>query len=56
MPDNVKSGMTIVPVSNVGEVLKVALVRQPEAIDWVETEVTSPATGFRATTTPVVTH
>ncbi|HWD29863.1 MAG TPA: endopeptidase La [Rhizomicrobium sp.] len=36
VPDNVKSGMQIVPVSTVGEVLKVALVRQPEAIDWVE--------------------
>jgi ATP-dependent Lon protease len=38
VPDNVKSGMTIVPVSNVGEVLKVALTREPEAIDWVEPE------------------
>jgi ATP-dependent Lon protease len=36
IPDNVKSGLTIVPVKTVGEVLKVALVRQPEAIDWVE--------------------
>ncbi len=42
VPDNVKSGMRIVPVSNVGDVLKIALVRQPEAIDWVETEVTVP--------------
>ena len=39
VPDNVKTGLKIVPVSNVGEVLKVALVRQPEAIDWVEPEV-----------------
>jgi ATP-dependent Lon protease len=43
VPDNVKSGMRIVPVSNVGEVLKIALVRQPEAIDWVEPDsVTAP--------------
>jgi len=42
VPDNVKSGMTIVPVSNVAEVLKVALVRMPEAIDWIEPEVTTP--------------
>ncbi|HEX4301723.1 MAG TPA: endopeptidase La [Rhizomicrobium sp.] len=42
VPDNVKSGMTIVPVHNVGEVLKVALVRMPEAIDWIEPEVTTP--------------
>ena len=27
---------------NVGDVLKIALVRQPEAIDWVETEVAVP--------------
>jgi hypothetical protein len=27
-----------VPVSTVGEVLQVALSRQPEAIDWVEPE------------------
>ncbi|MEI9992251.1 MAG: endopeptidase La [Rhizomicrobium sp.] len=42
VPDNVKSGMTIVPVANVGEVLKVALVRQPEPIDWSETDVVTP--------------
>ena len=42
VPDNVKTGLKIIPVSNVGEVLKVALVRQPEAIDWIETEVTAP--------------
>jgi len=42
VPDNVKTGMTIVPVANVGEVLKVALVRQPEPIDWSEPEVVAP--------------
>jgi len=42
VPDNVKAGLKIVPVSTVGEVLKVALVRQPEAIDWIETEVATP--------------
>jgi ATP-dependent Lon protease len=41
VPDNVKTGLTIVPVSTMGEVLAVALVRQPEAIDWVEPEVTA---------------
>src|SRR5689334_7743958 len=46
VPDNVKTGLKIIPVSTVGEVLKVALVRQPEAIDWIETEVPAavPAT------------
>jgi len=42
VPDNVKSGMTIVPVSTVSEVLKVALVRQPEPIDWSEPDVVTP--------------
>ncbi|BCH33621.1 Lon protease [Mesorhizobium sp. L-8-10] len=36
IPDNVKSGMEIIPVSRVGEVLRHALVRMPEAIEWVE--------------------
>ena len=36
IPDNVKEGLQIVPVSNVREVLKIALVRQPEPIDWDE--------------------
>jgi len=39
VPDNVKMGLKIVPVSTVGEVLAVALVREPVAIDWVEPEV-----------------
>ncbi|SDW79817.1 endopeptidase La [Roseicitreum antarcticum] len=36
IPDNVKEGLTIIPVSNVREVLQHALVRQPEAIEWDE--------------------
>ncbi|MBS0471424.1 MAG: endopeptidase La [Proteobacteria bacterium] len=42
VPDNVKTGLKIVPVSTVGEVLKVALVRQPEPIDWSEPDVVAP--------------
>ncbi|MCA0272759.1 MAG: endopeptidase La [Proteobacteria bacterium] len=34
IPDNVKEGMKIIPVSHVREVLKHALVRQPEPIVW----------------------
>ena len=45
VPDNVKTGLKIVPVSNVGEVLKVALVREPEAIDWIEPEAEVVAPG-----------
>ena len=36
IPENVKSGLEIVPVSRVGEVLGHALVRMPEPIEWVE--------------------
>ena len=34
IPDNVKEGLKIIPVKHVSEVLKHALVRQPEAIEW----------------------
>ncbi len=36
IPDNVKNGLELIPVSNVLDVLKVALVRMPESIDWDE--------------------
>ncbi|WP_297323699.1 endopeptidase La [uncultured Bartonella sp.] len=36
IPDNVKNNMEIVPVSFASEVLEHALVRHPEAIEWVE--------------------
>ncbi len=36
IPDNVKQGLTIIPVSHVREVLKHALVRSPEPIEWDE--------------------
>ena len=36
IPDNVKAGLKIIPVSHVSEVLKLALVSEPEAIEWDE--------------------
>ena len=36
IPDNVKEGLEIIPVSHVSEVLKHALVDTPEAIEWDE--------------------
>ena len=36
IPDNVKEGLDIIPVSHVSEVLKLALVRAPEPIEWDE--------------------
>ena len=34
IPDNVKEGLTIIPVTHVSEVLEHALVRKPEAVEW----------------------
>jgi len=36
IPENVKSGLEIIPVSRMDEVLKQALVRMPEPIQWDE--------------------
>ncbi|MFP3383855.1 MULTISPECIES: endopeptidase La [Tritonibacter] len=36
IPDNVKEGLEIIPVENVSEVLKIALVRAPDPIEWDE--------------------
>ncbi|MEL6609294.1 MAG: endopeptidase La [Pseudomonadota bacterium] len=36
IPDNVKEGLTIIPVTHVSEVLKHALTDVPEAIEWDE--------------------
>jgi ATP-dependent Lon protease len=43
IPDNVKAGLKIVPVKNVEEVLKVALTRDPEPINWEEPEIVPAA-------------
>lgn len=44
IPDNVKNGLEIIPVSHANEVLKHALVRQPEPIEWTEpAHVPTPA-------------
>ncbi|WP_297772026.1 endopeptidase La [uncultured Roseovarius sp.] len=36
IPDNVKEGLDIIPVDHVRDVLKLALMRTPEAVDWDE--------------------
>jgi ATP-dependent Lon protease len=36
IPDNVKNGLELIPVSNATEVLKLALTRAPEPIEWDE--------------------
>ncbi|MDN5927956.1 MAG: endopeptidase La [Hyphomicrobiales bacterium] len=57
IPDNVKSGMEIIPVSMVGEVLSHALLRTPEPIEWTE-PVSPPATtdGLEDAVTQTVAH
>src|SRR6202166_2050982 len=45
IPDNVKSGLEIIPVARMDEVLKHALVRPPEPIEWDESKTpTTPPT------------
>jgi ATP-dependent Lon protease len=36
IPDNVKNGLELIPVGNVMDVLRTALVRMPESIEWDE--------------------
>ncbi|KAA0678363.1 MULTISPECIES: endopeptidase La [Alphaproteobacteria] len=43
IPDNVKRGLEIIPVSTVDDVLKHALVRELEPIEWKEPEAVEPA-------------
>ncbi|SER45126.1 ATP-dependent proteinase. Serine peptidase. MEROPS family S16 [Faunimonas pinastri] len=43
IPDNVKNGLEIIPVSRVGEALRHALVRMPERIEWTEPTVDAKA-------------
>ncbi|MCX7676416.1 MAG: endopeptidase La [Alteraurantiacibacter sp.] len=38
IPDNVKQGLEIVPVSHVDQVLEHALVRMPEPVEWTDTD------------------
>ncbi|MCC6863655.1 MAG: endopeptidase La, partial [Rhodobacteraceae bacterium] len=48
IPSSVKNGMTIVPVSHVREVLKLALVRQPEPVEWDEAAEEAAAAARKA--------
>jgi ATP-dependent Lon protease len=44
IPDNVKNNLTLIPVSDVDEVIARALVRPPEAIEWEEPAELPPVT------------
>jgi ATP-dependent Lon protease len=48
IPENVKSGLEIIPVSRMDDVLKHALVRMPEPIQWDEEAEEAAAAAARA--------
>ncbi|WP_096701842.1 endopeptidase La [Magnetospirillum sp. 15-1] len=59
IPDNVKKGLDIIPVSTADEVLQRALVRMPVPIEWEESEVVvenKPAADGEAAAGGLVTH
>lgn len=50
IPENVKQGLQIIPVSHVREVLKLALVRAPEPVEWDEAAEEAAAAARKAGT------
>ena len=56
IPDNVKKGLTIKPVSHVDEVISTALVRKPEPIVWVEPEEVPAGTAQPAASPAALPH
>jgi ATP-dependent Lon protease len=48
IPANVREGLTIIPVSHVREVLKLALVRAPEPVEWDEAAEEAAAAAAKA--------
>ncbi|MFN3972717.1 MAG: endopeptidase La [Gemmobacter sp.] len=52
IPANVTAGLTIIPVSNVREVLERALVRAPEPVEWDEAAEEAAAAARRAAVDP----
>jgi len=56
IPDNVKKGMTIIPVATVDEVLKHALTKALTPVKWEEPEIKPAATPEEADRDGIVTH
>ncbi|MBO9408595.1 endopeptidase La [Shimia sp. R9_1] len=48
IPDNVKDGLEIVAVKHVSEVLKLALIEEPEAIEWDEAAEEAAAAALKS--------
>jgi ATP-dependent Lon protease len=56
IPDNVKRGLTIIPVASADELLRHALVSQPTPIEWTEESETRPVMPKVEERPGVVTH
>jgi ATP-dependent Lon protease len=56
IPDNVKKGMTIIPVATVDEVLKHALTKALTPVKWEEPEIKPAATPEEGDRDGIVTH
>ena len=57
IPDNVKEGLTIIPVSHVDQVLETALTEMPVPIEWTEADdLASQPPGHAAGGTPPTAH
>ncbi|MSP81548.1 MAG: endopeptidase La [Alphaproteobacteria bacterium] len=57
IPDNVKKGLEIIPVSTVDEVLRHSLASAPQPIEWTADDVVAPAPApASVAATDVVTH
>jgi len=54
IPENVKEGLKIIPVTHVREVLAQALVRQPEPVEWDEAAEEAAAAARAAAVAPPV--
>jgi ATP-dependent Lon protease len=56
IPDNVKKGLTIIPVKNVDDVLRLALVSPLTPIEWIEPAEVEKVAGGATEERGVVTH
>ncbi|MZR13163.1 endopeptidase La [Maritimibacter sp. DP07] len=58
IPDNVKDGLEIIPVTHVRDVLKAALTREPEPVEWDEAaeEAAAAAAAKAAREAPQIAH
>src|SRR6478735_1197330 len=58
IPANARQGLEIIPVSHVDEVLRHALVTQPEAIEWTEADdlASQPSPPVAGATPPAIPH